>query len=711
MGPTPRRRLRLVVVFVIPVLSSLAGVKAAPDAPDVSWRHHGGDSGHTQYSPLRQIDTTNVGRLKVAWTYRTGDSDNRSQIQCNPIVVDGVLYASSPQTRVFALEAATGKALWTFDPVAESGVELRSLGVNRGVVYWEDGGERRVLFTAGQRLFALDARTGKPIPSFGTKGLVDLTLGLDRDVQGLSVRSTTPGALYKDLLILGTSVAEGPGPSAPGHIRAYDVRTGRIRWIFHTIPHPGEPGHETWPEDAWKRVGGANSWSGISVDEARGLVFIPTGSAAFDFWGGDRKGANLYANCVLVLKAATGQRVWHHQVVRHDVWDRDLPAAPVLATLRHDGRRVDVVAQTTKQGRVWVFDRETGKPLFPVEEVKVPPSDLKGEELWPTEPLPVKPPPFTRQVFTEAEVTDLTPEAHEAVLKRLREVRSGHLFQPPSTQGTIVFPGFDGGAEWGGAAFDPETGRLYVNGNEMAWILTMVETATGNSARGAFLYRQHCAACHGLEREGAPQQAAPALDGVAERFGKADLMALLDKGKGVMPPFSYLSAGDKQAMASFLLGEESGASMSGGDPAPPGMPYTHTGYNRFLDPQGYPAVKPPWGTLNAIDLDKGVIDWKVTLGELPELTRRGIPPTGTENYGGPIVTAGGLVFIGATKDEKFRAFDKKTGKVLWEADLPAGGYATPATYSVGGRQYVVIAAGGGKMGTKSSDAYVAFALP
>ncbi len=710
MGPNQRRRRGLVVVCVFSILSSLNAVKAAPRAPDVPWRHHGGDSGHTQYSPLRQIDTTNVGRLKVAWTYRTGDSDNRTQIQCNPIVVNSVLYATSPKTKVFALEAATGKALWTFDPVAESGLELRSLGVNRGVVYWEEGSEQRVLFTAGQRLFALDARTGRPIPSFGTKGTVDLTQGLDRDVQGLSVRATTPGALYKDLLILGSSVAEGPGPSAPGHIRAYDVRTGAIRWIFHTIPHPGEPGHETWPEDAWKRVGGSNAWSGISVDEARGLVFIPTGSAAFDFWGGDRKGANVYANCELVLKAATGQRVWHYQVVRHDLWDRDLPAAPILATLRHDGRKVDVVAQTTKQGRVWVFDRLTGTPLFPVEEVKVPPSDLQGEEVWPTEPVPLKPPPFARQLFSEADVTDLTPEAHQAVLKRFREVRSGSLFQPPSTQGTIVFPGFDGGAEWGGAAFDPETGRLYVNENEMAWIITMVETATGNSSRGASVYRQHCAACHGLEREGTPQQA-PKLDNVAERFGKADVVNLLEKGKGVMPSFAYLSAADKQAMASFLLGEESGASMSGGDPAPPGVPYTHTGYNRFLDPQGYPAVKPPWGTLNAIDLDKGVIDWKVTLGELPELTRRGIPPTGTENYGGPIVTAGGLVFIGATKDEKFRAFDKKTGKVLWEADLPAGGYATPATYSVGGKQYVVIAAGGGKMGTKSADAYVAFTLP
>jgi len=654
-----------------------------------------------------------VSRLQVAWTYRTGDArpDGRSQIQCNPVVVRGVLYATSPQIKAFALDAKSGRPLWTFDPFAGSTDKLAALGVSRGVVYWEQGDDQRVLFTAAQRLYALDARTGRPVPSFGSNGSVDLTQGLDRDMKGLYVLSNTPGALYRDLLILGSRVSEGPGPAAPGHIRAYDVRTGAIRWIFHTIPHPGEPGYDTWPEDAWKRIGGANAWSGISVDERRGWVFLPTGSAAFDFWGGDRKGANLFANCLLVLDAATGKRVWHYQMVRHDLWDRDLPAAPVLVTLDRRGRKLDAVAQVTKSGHVFLLNRATGHPLFPIEEVPVPPSDLKDEVAAATEPLPTRPPAFARQLFTEAEATDVTPEARQAVLARLAQVRTGRRFIPPSTQGTVIFPGFDGGGEWGGSAFDPESGRLYVNANEMPWILTMVDVAARGESRGRAVYRQHCTACHGLDRQGAPQQASPPLTDLAPRFQKPDLVALLEKGKGVMPAFAFLSAEDKGAVASYLLGEEKPAEAEEEEAPPPGLPYTHTGYNRFLDPQGYPAVKPPWGTLNAIDLVKGTIDWTVPLGEFPELTKRGIPPTGTENYGGPVVTAGGLLFIGATKDEKFRAFDKATGKVLWETSLPAGGYATPATYAVGGKQYVVIAAGGGKMGTKSGDAYVAYALP
>ncbi len=693
----------LVLATAAGLTPALAQPVPAPP-PDTSWRFHGGDAGHTQHSPLAQINTANVGRLQVAWTYRTGDArpDGRSQIQCNPVVVRGVLYASSPQIKAFALDASSGRPLWTFDPFAGSTDKLAALGVNRGVVYWEQGAERRVLFTAAQRLYALDVGTGRPIPSFGVNGSVDLTQGLGRDIKGLYVLSNTPGALYRDLLILGTRVAEGPGPAAPGHIRAYDVRTGAIRWIFHTIPHPGELGYDSWPEDAWTRVGGANAWSGISVDERRGWVFLPTGSAAFDFWGGDRKGANLFANCLLVLNAATGKRVWHYQMVRHDLWDRDLPAAPVLVTLTHEGRKRDAVAQITKSGHVFVFDRVTGKP-----------SDLRNEEAAATEPLPTKPPAFARQLFTEAEATDLTPEARQAVLARLAQVRTGRRFIPPSAQGTVIFPGFDGGGEWGGAAFDPESGRLYVNANEMPWILTMVDLAARGESRGRALYRQHCTACHGLDRQGAPQQASPPLTDLSAHFKKPDVVELLEKGKGVMPSFAFLSNEDKGAVASYLLGEEkpTKAAEEEEEALPPGTPYTHTGYNRFLDPQGYPAVKPPWGTLNAIDLGRGTSDWTVTLGEFPELTRRGIPPTGTENYGGPVVTAGGLLFIGATKDEKFRAFDKATGKVLWETSLPAGGYATPATYAVGGKQYVVIAAGGGKMGTKSGDAYVAFALP
>jgi quinoprotein glucose dehydrogenase len=651
----------------------------------------------------------------VAWTYRTGDAraEGRSQIQCNPIVVEGALYATTTRVETFALDAATGRELWRFNPYgAGAEAQAEGLAVNRGVVYWSDGEDRRILVTAGQRLFALDARRGKPVPGFGQNGSVDLREGLDRDPADLFVVSTTPGAVYRDLLILGTRVHEGPGPSAPGHVRAYDVRTGAIRWTFRTIPRPGEYGHETWPEDAWRDVGGANAWSGISVDHERGLVFLPTGSPAWDFWGGDRHGANLFGNCVLALNAATGERAWHFQTVHHDLWDRDLPQAPVLVTVRRHGREIDAVAQATKSGYVFVLDRETGEPLFPVEERPFPASDLKGEKTWPTQPLPVKPPPFARQILTEEGVTDLSPEARAAVLERLRQVRSGGQFVPPSTQGTVIYPGFDGGAEWGGSAWDPETRLLYVNANEMAWILEMLELPPPGEAgaRGARVYTQHCTVCHGIDKRGDPEGQFPPVDDLKDRLTRGDVVALIEKGRGAMPAFAFLSPAERDAVAAHLLGEDEPDDTKG-EAAAAGRPYTHLGYNRFLDPDGYPAVKPPWGTLNAIDLDAGEIRWTVPLGELPELTERGIPPTGTENYGGPIVTAGGLIFIGATRDEKFRAFDKRTGRVLWETSLPAGGYATPATYETGGKQYVVIAAGGGKMGTKSGDAYVAFALP
>jgi quinoprotein glucose dehydrogenase len=696
---------------IAPLVLHAEGV--APVPPEREWRGHGGDAGHTQHSPLAQVHAGNVARLRVAWTYRTGDAraDGRSQIQCNPIVVDGVLYATSAGLKAFALDAATGREIWRFDPFA-AGAREDALGVNRGVVYWRDGGDRRVLYSAGHYLFALDARTGALVPSFGKGGRVDLREGLGRDPAALFVLSTTPGAVYRDLLILGTRVHEGPGPSAPGHVRAYDLRTGAIRWTFRTIPGPGEPGHETWPPDAWRTAGGANAWSGISVDHERGLAFLPTGSPAWDFWGGDRHGENLFGNCVLALRAATGERVWHYQVVRHDLWDRDLPQAPVLVDVRRGGRTVDAVAQATKSGHVFVFDRETGEPLFPIEERAVPPSDLKGERAWATQPQPLKPPPFARQSFGEEDATDLSPASRAAVLERLRRVRSGGQFVPPSTQGTVIFPGFDGGAEWGGSAFDPESRLLYVNSNEMPWILEMLEVPPPGEGGtlGARAYAQHCAVCHGIDQRGDPQGQFPGLTGLADRSNRSDVVAVIEKGKGVMPALAFLSRAETEAVAAHVLGEPE-PDHSKGEAAKAGRPYTHLGYNRFLDAEGYPAVKPPWGTLNAIDLDVGEIRWSVRLGELPELTKRGIPATGTENYGGPIVTAGGLVFIGATKDERFRAFDKRTGRLLWQTRLPAGGYATPATYEAGGKQYVVIAAGGGKMGTKSGDAYLAFALP
>jgi quinoprotein glucose dehydrogenase len=683
-------------MFVLPTLHAAAGR---------NWASYLGDKGASHYSTLKQIDSANVAQLEVAWTWHAGDARaDSSQIQCNPLVIDGVLYATTPGLKLVALDAATGHELWRFAAEGAS-------GVNRGLAWWTEGDDRRILFGTGQWLYAIDARTGRAIVSFGDHGRIDLSQGLGRDVHGLQIQANTPGAIYRNLIILSTRVGEGPAPAAPGHIRAYDVRTGKLVWIFHTIPQPGEAGYETWPPDAWKHVGGGNVWAGMTVDAARGLVFCPVGSATFDFWGGDRLGNNLYADCLLVLDAATGKHVWHYQFVHHDLWDRDPPAPPVLLTVRRDGHEIPAVAQTTKQGYVFVFNRETGEPLFPIEEIAVPTSDLAGEKTSPTQPLPLKPAPYARQLFTADEITDRTPEAHRAVLERFSRLRPHVRFAPPSREGTIIFPGFDGGAEWGGAAVDPD-GVLYVNENEMAWILTLVD-AGGGTSPGGQVYLQNCAGCHGPDRRGNRAQGIPSLVDVSKRLTRAQVADVVLHGRAVMPSWAFLAPAERDAVVSYLMGDPQAPAeaepLAAGQAPPP--PYTHTGYNRWFDPDGYPAVKPPWGTLNAIDLNSGEYRWRVPLGEYPELTARGVPKTGTENYGGPLVTAGGLLFIGASKDEHFRAFDRRTGKELWSVPLPAGGYAAPATYEAGGRQYIVIACGGGKMGTKSGDAYVAFALP
>ncbi len=724
---------RVNVLFLIMVGAISGCTKSDSDwlngtAAKKEWRVYLGDQSSSHYSALNQITKDNVAQLQTAWTYHSGDlpDGDYGEIQCNPLIVNGVLYGSSPRTKIFALNAGTGKEFWRFDPFADDPEAANTQGRHRGVTYWQDetGKDKRLLFTAGAHLFALNAETGAPITSFGENGKVALNTGLDRELGGnggwdLFVSATTPGAIYQDLLILGTRVSEGP-ISAPGHIRAFDVRTGAVKWIFHTIPHPGEFGHDTWPPAAWKEAGGANCWAGMAVDQKRGLVFIPTGSAAYDFYGGNRKGQNLFANCLLALKAETGARVWHYQTVHHDVWDRDLPAPPNLVTVERDGKKIEAVAQITKSGFVFVFNRETGEPLFPIEEKPYPASDLEGEETWPTQPLPLKPPPFARQVFREEDVTTTSPQAREAALARVREVRSAGQFIPPSKQGTMIFPGFDGGAEWGGAGFDPASGILYVNSNEMPWILTMIDIELAQSGnpydRGKVVYALNCASCHGGQREGDQQKIYPALTNLKSRQSKEETLQLIVKGKGSMPSNDFLSAEEKHNLLAFLFEEKNAQpldphSRRSGPAAAPIVSFVSTGYHRFLDHEGYPAIRPPWGTLNAIDLNKGEILWQVPLGEFEELTQRGIPQTGTENYGGPVVTAGGLIFIGASKDGKFRAFDKTTGKVLWETKLPYGGYATPSTYEYKGRQYVVIACGGGKMGTKPGDAYVAFALP
>ena len=705
---------------------------------DRDWPVTGGEPGQTRYSPLAQIDRGNVKSLRVAWVYHAGDASpqNRSEIQATPIVVHGVLYATSPSLAVFALRAESGTQLWRFDPFADGG-QPRESHVNRGVAFWEEGEDRRIFFVAGRRLYALNATTGRPVPTFGSGGWIDLAEGLGRDVSRTQVIATSPGVIYKDLLIQGTRVSESEG-AAPGHVRAFDVHTGRMRWIFHTIPRPGEAGSETWQADAWQTIGGANSWTGMSVDEQRGIVFVPTGSASPDFYGGERLGNNLFANTLLALDASTGRRIWHFQTVHHDVWDRDLPAVPNLVRVTRDGRAVDAVAQITKSGFVFLFDRATGAPLFPIEERAVPKSDLSGEETSPTQPIPTLPAPFARQHADASDLTELTPAAHDAAVARFRTLRHGDLFTPPSREGTIVLPGFDGGGEWGGAAFDRESGVLYVNASDVPWIAALRENAPPPAAdavarNGATVYAQSCASCHGANRQGDGGRT-PSLQGVASRRTVEEMHQIVERGRGFMPSFASLPLAERSAVIEYLRGG-SAASRAASTPsadggrngerrvdtarvaasptqrAVPRSRFQFLGYERWRDAEGYPAIKPPWGTLSAIDLNTGAYKWRITLGEHAALTARGVPPTGTEQYGGPIVTAGGLVFIAATMDAKFRAFDKTTGALLWEFQLSAAGYATPSTYMLGGKQYVVIAAGGGKLGTKSGDEYMAFELP
>jgi quinoprotein glucose dehydrogenase len=694
---------------VIWFTSTTAAQKPAPRSRQYrEWRTFGGGPENIHYSTLDQINRDNVSQLEVAWTYDSGDAFEGAEMQCNPIIVRGVMYATTPKVRVIALDAEHGKLLWSFDP-NEGGRPVGKMR-NRGVTYWDGGNEKRIYFAFRQWLYSLDAETGRPANEFGDRGRIDLREGLGRDTQGLAITVTTPGVVYKDLLIVGSLVSEDL-PAAPGHIRAYDLRTGRLRWAFRTIPQPGEFGYETWPKDAWRYIGGANNWSGLTVDQQRGLVFAPTGSAAFDFYGANRHGDNLFANTLLCLDANTGKRVWHFQAVRHDVWDRDFPAAPALVTLRRAGRNVDAVAQITKSGHVFVFERATGKPLFPIEQRKVSTDGVDGERLADTQPLPTLPAPVARQRLTEEMLTRRTPAAHSAVLERFRKLRSNGQFEPPSREGTIIFPGLDGGGEWGGAAFDPQTGLLYVNSNEMAWVIRLVEKPEPKAAPGAAsLYQANCASCHKADLSGSPPEF-PALKNLSKKYGDSDVRRIIHDGQGRMPGFARLGDEAVSAITHYLMTGEEIKTAAAAKPSPIDLKYTIDGYNRFLDPEGYPAIAPPWGTLSAIDLNRGKIVWQIPLGEYPALAEAGMKDTGSENYGGGIVTSGGLFFIGATSyDKKFRAFDKTTGKLLWETTLPAAGNATPATYEVNGRQFVVIAAGGGKSRAPSGGSYVAFAL-
>ncbi len=809
-----RRNMRRSAVLCAASLACLAVSPAlrsehdhASKPRDLGWTVYGGQAEGDHYSPLRQIDRTNVGKLQRAWTF---DLNEEGGLQTNPLVVGDTLFGCTPSQKVIALDAATGKLKWKFD----SGTP--GLQPVRGLVYWTDGKQPRLFAGSTYKLYALDPATGKPIPSFGEGGFIDLRKGLsDGDYTKGFVAPTTPGVIYKDMLIMGARLPETK-PALRGDIRAFDVRTGALRWQFHTIPHPGEFGYETWPKDAWKTAGAANNWAGMALDEARGIVYAPTGSAVDDFYGADRVGDDLFADTLLALDANTGKRLWHFQGVHHDIWDRDFPSPPALVTVNSNGKRVDALLQTTKQGFVYVFNRVTGEPLFPVTEQPFPATTVPGEVSAKTQPVPALPAPIARQLLTEDMLTTRTPAVHDWAVKQFKTFRSAGQFVPlgVDTQ-TVIFPGFDGGAEWGGSAVDPTNGIAYINANDLAWTAGLTKRQQGGSV-GARLYSSQCAVCHGTDRKGSPpafpslvdvsprltdaqvttiihggkgrmpsfpaidgaeltsllaylktapakqvplasvkplappaadpEGAAlyaqkcsmchgenllgnaasniPALAGVRSRQSDAQLLQTVHSGRGRMPPFTTLTPAEDAALLRYLgaplaqpadivkKSDKQEAESIG--PRVGDLPaYAFTGYHKFLDPDGFPAVAPPWGTLNAIDLNTGKYLWKVPLGQYPALVAQGMANTGSENYGGPVVTAGGVVFIAATNfDHKIRAFNTATGELLWQGELPYSGNATPAVYSVHGKQYVVIATSGGRdpKGPQGS-AYVAFALP
>lgn len=643
----------------------------------------------------------------MAWEYHTGDS---GQMQCNPIIVDGILYGMTAAVQPFALKAGSGEELWK---VKSDSVE-NFLSTSRGLSYWQNEDDRRILYTRESWLIARNALTGELIPSFGVEGKVSLKAGLGDIAADKFVISNTPGTIFEDLIIMPLRVAEGPD-AAPGYIQAFNIRTGKLAWVFHTIPHPGEEGYETWPPEVYKNntgVGAANNWAGMAVDNDRGILYVPTGSAAFDFYGGNRTGENLFANTLLALDARTGKKIWHYQMVHHDILDRDPPATPNLLTVTHDGQRIDAVAQITKQGYVFLFNRETGKPLFDIQEVPVPASGIPGEMAWPTQPRPVLPKPFARQNLTENDLSDSASNLEE-LKESFRNSRYEGPFTPLSLEGSIIFPGLDGGAEWGGAAVDP-SGVLYVNSNEMAWQIQLIENKIEPSEEislGEGIYQINCSSCHGMDRSGNEASGYPALKNMAEQLPREEASVVIRSGRAMMPAFPQLSNAQHQAILDYLFSNEPMKEPGLERANFPPSGYRISGYNKFLDADGYPAISPPWGTLNAIDLNTGQYKWKIPYGEYPELVEQGFSETGSENYGGPVVTASGLLFIAGTKDKKIRAYNVENGELLWSVLLPAAGFATPSIYAVDDRQYVVIACGGTKLGAAKGDSYVAFALP
>ncbi|AYQ31862.1 pyrroloquinoline quinone-dependent dehydrogenase [Runella sp. SP2] len=694
--------------ILLSIAGGLMALLAFREANDLGldWPEYNGNAARSHYSEASQISAENVSQLKVAWTYASGGADtvfHRTQMQCNPIVIDGILYGVSANTQAFALDATTGKELWKTNVSETEGT------TSRGVSYWSEGTEKTIFFGAGKWLYAVDAVSGKLRSSFGEKGRINLKTGIERPTADDYVVSNTPNAIFEDKIIVGTRVSESES-ALLGDIRAYDVRTGKRIWTFRTIPEAGEMGAASWPAKARQNIGGANAWAGMALDRQRGILYAPTGSAAFDFYGGNRKGDNLFANCLLALDVRTGKRLWHYQLVRHDIWDRDVPAPPNLVTVVQNGKKIDAVAQITKQGYIFVFDRVSGKPLFPIENRAFTFDAVAGEFPSKTQPIPLKPTYFARQSFTEKDLNSFVAD-RDSLVALIRKARTGSAYIPIGKDMTIFFPGTDGGGQWGGAATDPQ-GVMYVPSKEIPVYTSLVSRKQESNAKtttGKQLYRQYCSACHGEDRRGNHDGSYPSLLTVSKRLSEDAVKNLITKGRAMMPSFVHLSAAENKAIVDFLFQKQQDIQVASSQKGV--IPYQHTGYNRWYDRNGYPISAPPWGTLTATDLNTGERLWQVPLGEYPELTAKGIAPTGTDNYGGPLVTGSGLLFIAATRDERLRAFDKKTGKILWQTQLPAAGYASPSTYVVNGKQYVVIACGGGKLKTKSGDKYVAFALP
>lgn len=672
---------------------------------DTNWPYYLGGQDRNHFSTLNQINFENIDSLKVAWIYDNPDS---GQIQTNPLIVDGVLYGVSPTVQAFALNAATGKEIWRFQDSLKHWAST-----SRGISYWEDGEDKRILYTVGPNLWAINAKTGKTIVSFGDSGKVNLNTGLPEIAQDKFIISNTPGAVFKDLIVMPLRLSEGED-AAPGDIRAFNVRTGKLVWSFHTIPYPGEEGYETFPPDAYKNeyVGAANNWSGMAIDEKNEIIFVPTGSAGYDFYGGNRKGQNLFANTLLALDANTGKKIWHYQAVHHDIWDRDFPAPPNLIQVERDGKKIEAVAQISKQGFVYVFERKTGKSLFDIQEVPVPKSNLEDEETWPTQPRPVLPKPYAR-LSHEITENDLNPYStdKEKLLREYRKMEK-RWFGPPAENGTLILPGFDGGGEWGGAAAHPTKGIIYINSNEMPWIMEMKKTDEQVifQSNGEKLYQQNCSPCHQSDFKGNPKSGYPNLVNIQNKRTHSYLQNIISNGKGMMPGFTQLKKTEIEDIIHYISQKEESKQEIITKMTNQSVKYRMQGYNKWLDKDGLPGIAPPWGTLNAIDLNTGEYLWKIPFGNEPALAEKGIENTGTENYGGPILFENGLLFIGASKDGYFRAYNANTGELVWKYKLPYAAFATPSTYSVNGKQYIVIACGGTKLGTEKGNKYVAFSL-